>query len=468
MAGFVFFDTETTGLRPGWDQIVHFAAIRTDADLNEIDRFEARCRLQPHVVPHPIALLTNGLSIAGLCDRELQSHHQMMCDIGQRLAAWSPAIFVGYNSISFDEHMLRHALFQSLHNPYLTSRPGNGRADALGLALAAFALPPHCIAAPLASTGRPVFKLGKIAEANGLSQSRAHDALSDVSVTLEICRLIRSQADDVWQRFVRFSNKAAVDQFTEAEDGFVLTEFYGNEAYHRVVSVIGREPRNPNSRLCLDLAVDPATWGGLADEEISNRISEKGGPLRRLSVNAAPTITPLWDASDHLLGGLDPSLAEDRARVLKLDETICKRLSAIHAKAWPELPQSPHVEEQLYSGQFPGPHDEARRAAFHNAGRAECLELIDAFDDPRLKTFARRLLHIERRSWLDEADRRKFDHDLADRLVEDRGGALTLGGALELVDDLIGAGAEDPLAILPSYRAWLDKRARDVAAFKAS
>lgn len=187
-----------------------------------------------------------------------------------------------------------------------------------------------------------------------------------------------------------------------------------------------------------------------------------------MAINAAPTLTSLWDASDHLLGGLDPSVAEDRARALKLDRLLCERLSDIHAKARPEKPQSPHVEEQLYSGQFPAPADEARRAAFHSAERVECLELIDAFDDPRLKMFALRLLHMERRSWLNEADRRKCDQDLADRLVEERGGALTLAGALHLVDDLIGASAEDPLAILPAYRVWLNKRARDVVAFRAS
>lgn len=61
---FVFFDTETTGLNFGFDQIIHFAAIRTDAALNEVERFEARSRLLPHVVPHPVALRTNGLRIA--------------------------------------------------------------------------------------------------------------------------------------------------------------------------------------------------------------------------------------------------------------------------------------------------------------------------------------------------------------------------------------------------------------------
>jgi exodeoxyribonuclease-1 len=44
---FVFYDTETTGTDPAFDQILQFGAIRTDDDLNEIDWFEVRCRLQP-------------------------------------------------------------------------------------------------------------------------------------------------------------------------------------------------------------------------------------------------------------------------------------------------------------------------------------------------------------------------------------------------------------------------------------
>jgi len=42
----------------------------------------------------------------------------------------SPWIFVGYNSIRFDEEMLRHALFRTLHPAYLTRSHGNCRADA--------------------------------------------------------------------------------------------------------------------------------------------------------------------------------------------------------------------------------------------------------------------------------------------------------------------------------------------------
>ena len=64
----VFYDTETTGSRVAFDQIVHFAAIRTDGDLNETDRFEARSRLLPHLVPSPGAMRVTGLSVGGLTD----------------------------------------------------------------------------------------------------------------------------------------------------------------------------------------------------------------------------------------------------------------------------------------------------------------------------------------------------------------------------------------------------------------
>ena len=34
---FVFYDTETTGLETAFDQILQFAAIKTDDELNELD-----------------------------------------------------------------------------------------------------------------------------------------------------------------------------------------------------------------------------------------------------------------------------------------------------------------------------------------------------------------------------------------------------------------------------------------------
>ena len=44
---YVFYDTETTGTETPFDQILQFAAIRTDDALNELERFNIRCRLLP-------------------------------------------------------------------------------------------------------------------------------------------------------------------------------------------------------------------------------------------------------------------------------------------------------------------------------------------------------------------------------------------------------------------------------------
>ena len=58
---FVFYDTETTGSDTFYDQILQFAAIKTDDSLNEIDRFEIRCCIQPHILPAPGAMIITGV-----------------------------------------------------------------------------------------------------------------------------------------------------------------------------------------------------------------------------------------------------------------------------------------------------------------------------------------------------------------------------------------------------------------------
>ena len=59
---FVFYDLETTGTSPAFDQPLQFAAIRTDDDFNGIERVNLRCRLAPHILPSPHALIVTGVA----------------------------------------------------------------------------------------------------------------------------------------------------------------------------------------------------------------------------------------------------------------------------------------------------------------------------------------------------------------------------------------------------------------------
>ena len=106
---FVFYDTETTGLIRDFDQVLQFAAILTDDGLNEVERFNIRCRCRPWTVPSPVALKITGVKPAQLGDPSLPSFYEMMGAIRAKLEQWSPARFVGYNTILFDEPRLQRA-----------------------------------------------------------------------------------------------------------------------------------------------------------------------------------------------------------------------------------------------------------------------------------------------------------------------------------------------------------------------
>ena len=127
----IFFDTETTGINLEFDQIVQFAAILTTPSLEELDRFEIRCRRLPWVVPSPGAMIVTNNLPETLDAAGLPPYPEMVSRIHRKLSEWSPAIFMGYNSIRFDEPLMQRAFWQNLLPPYLTVTGGNSRSDVL-------------------------------------------------------------------------------------------------------------------------------------------------------------------------------------------------------------------------------------------------------------------------------------------------------------------------------------------------
>jgi exodeoxyribonuclease-1 len=100
------------------------------------------------------------------------------------LRSWSPAVFIGYNSLDFDEPLLRQAFFQTLKPVYLTNTNRNTRADVVRLVQAASVHAPDSIIVPASASGRPTRRLDTIAPANGFNHENAHDALADVEATI--------------------------------------------------------------------------------------------------------------------------------------------------------------------------------------------------------------------------------------------------------------------------------------------
>ncbi len=193
MHTFLWHDYETFGISARSDRPAQFAAIRTDAGLNEIgDPLMLYCQPAPDYLPDPQSCLITGIT-PQLCLERGVPEHQFASTIEQAFSQ-PGTIGVGYNTIRFDDEFTRFLLWRNLLDPYAREWQNEcGRWDVLDLVRTAFALRPEGIVWPTNEQGRVSFKLEHLSAANGLMHAAAHDALSDVRATVALARLIHQQ-----------------------------------------------------------------------------------------------------------------------------------------------------------------------------------------------------------------------------------------------------------------------------------
>jgi exodeoxyribonuclease-1 len=416
---FVFYDTETTGINTVFDQILQFGAIRTDENLEEIDRFEVRCRLQPHIVPAPMALKVTGVTPEMLMDPVLPSHYEAMRMIHAKLSDWSPSVFVGYNSISFDESLLRQAFYQTLQPIYLTNTGGNTRADMLRIAHAVAAYAPNAIAIPLGDSGKQVFKLDQLSPANGFDHENAHDAMADVEATIHLARLIQDRAPEVWGRMMQLSRKQDTAEILKEEEILCLTQYFGGRAHNRYVTECGADPTYDASRAVLDLKQDPEIYFEMTIGELVREMKRSPAVIRGIRTNAQPILMP-YKAAPEGLPEAYPAMEElvRRAHIIATNTEFRSRVGEALANRYPEKEPSPHVEQQIYDG-FASSGDQALMRRFHNVPWEDRLGVAREMADLRMRRIAQRLIYFERPDVLPEKTRAALGREIHSRLDPD-------------------------------------------------
>ncbi len=416
---FIFYDTETTGTQVRFDQILQFAAIRTGDDLNPIDTFEIRSRLQRHVLANPAAMNVTGISVSKLHDPSLPSHYEMCQQIQKRLTDWSPATFIGYNSIRFDEEILRSAFYQSLLPIYLTNTRGNSRFDILKVARTVHRYLPDAMNWPQNGNGKTSFKLDQLAPANGFNHSNAHDALADVEATIFIAKLIRQKAPEIWDLlYANRTKKAATDLLLNTPI-VTVTGFARGTARSIIATAIDINPDHDGQVLIFNLVHDPGPLAQMSDEELKELVAGKGSPVTIVRVNSGPVLLPLEIAGDQCEGcdlGRDELVR--RADILRKNSELQVRLVNAWLDCQEPYPPSEEVEEQIFDG-FYERQDEDRIAEFHKASWDRRFEIAHSFEDPRLKTLARRLIYNEAPETLPAELGSRIQKAVADRLLAD-------------------------------------------------
>jgi len=390
---YLFYDIETTGLNYAFDQVLQFAAIRTDSALKESERHNIKVRLRPDVICSPGALLTNRIPVAealnGTCEFEAtQEIHHLLNTPG--------TISLGYNTMGFDDQFLRFAFYRNLLPPYTHQyASGCGRADLYPVA-AIYQLYKNEILNWPEVEGKPTLQLAHLNAANNLAQGRAHDALADVEATVGLARILARETE-MWNYLLTYFDKktdqeriAKLPVFFKSTDGdhrlgVMVNGYFGasNNYQAPVISIGDSEPyKNQNLWLRLD---QPELQALSSDTIPDSRIIRKryGEP---------GIILPPHDRFWKHLSAERQMLAEANKNWLQANPELFHKLIHYHRNyRYPLIPDL-DADAALYQLGFPSEHEKRLQQAFHNAPLSNKAEVISQLPRQETRDLAIRIL----------------------------------------------------------------------------
>lgn len=431
---FYFYDLETTGFSARDARIMQFAGQRTDMDLNPIGNpHNILVKITSDILPDPEAILVTGITPQktlqdGMSEAEfLKIFHSEI--------AVPNTIFVGFNSVRFDDEFIRFTNYRNFYDAYEWQwQDGKSRWDIMDLARITRALRPEGIVWPFASDGKPVNRLEPLASVNKLEHEHAHDALSDVMATIGVAKLIKEKQTKLFDFMLKMRDKKEVQKLAGAGEPFVYCSGRYSSDFEKttVVSTVALHPTQSGSVFVYDLREDPTPFVAMSPSELAELMKkwkfEEGElrlPVKQLQFNKCPAIAPVQVLE----------VGDTKAR-LKIDDTLIrKNLKTLQAakdfgdkikeaaRINEKLRQATFmadiqdVDAQLYDGFF-GDSDKNKMRTVRSADENMLADLHLDFADDRLKEL---LLLYKARQFpksLSEQDQQAWDEYRTKRLFE--------------------------------------------------
>jgi len=422
---YVIWDIETDSAQLDWATMIEVGAILLDENFKEKDRFSARCRMPQDRVPSATALCINKSNVDLITKGNL-SHYQMIAQVEKKFKEWSPATFMGFSSVGFDDEILRREFFKSLRKPYLINTDGNSRHDALNIIKAAFAIDENILKTELNPKGNKSMKLESLARLNGFDSKDAHSALFDTELTVKVLGLLKEKQPDLWHEYLKTKSKVVVENLIKHEKMFTINENFFGKNYLFLVA-----PLHPNSWMhpvykwgqVVNLSANIEELQKLNYQDLKKEMKKTPRFYKTIKSNKAPIIL------DKSLGmKVDPykkigeNLLNKRAELMKTNEKFSQDICNILKEAAEEKMETSsqediEPEESIYSGGFIPSKDEALFPKFHNADWKEKLAILDRFQDDRLITFGHGLIFNEAPEILPKDIHKKIKRKIASRIL---------------------------------------------------
>ena len=431
MAGkYIFWDLETTGKgkkasptsfgqSPNWEQILQVGAIVADESLQATNKtMDEFCRLRTSIIPQPGALLTTGRGIKSALQAK-HSSYELVSLINKTFKSWkdesSNAVFIGHNTIEFDESVLEYNLFNNLFFPYIT-RPNRG--DTLNLARGMYSLNPSSMTIGSNEKGSQIFRLGVLAELNGLPVESAHDALSDVRTTISLAKFIHDADPETWKQLELTMNGEQASSYVTQHKGFCCMNYWFGKIQVQALSMVC-ESKYKGWYHTFDLKHDPEPLLEANLEDFKKLIKKKN---RYVICNKNPILfsgklainySPYDELGSNILNQRADKVFKNKAladkfKHMELDRQLEKEETASQDNIFPESQASLF----LNFGQSDIINQFHEQTTWKDKYRVALL-----LRDPRASFIAKRIIFDESPETLSEDDFRFVHRELHDRLV---------------------------------------------------
>ncbi len=420
MANLVFYDFETCSSNVSYGQIIQAAAVLVNDNFQELDRYEGRCKLSPGVVPEAMALLVNKTTPKMLKETNL-SHYQMVRQLVDKFKQWKNSIFIGYNSINFDEEFLRRTLWKNLEYPYLTNTNGSERGDLFSLARACHLYYPNSLKTPISDKNNPVFKLEKLAPMNGIKHDDAHSAMADVLATIEIAKLLNKKAPNVWKASLMTTNKDKSFNLIKEEQLFCTDFFYYGRSVPFVLTFVCQHPQW-GYPMCFDLKADPIYYFNLSLQELKKELDKKPKVIRTIKHKKHPIImNPSYGINFDNYKQIGIKKLKERAKLVRENKEFAKKIIRIlddDASERQELESQADIyaEDSIYK-KFALPEDSKIMPEFHKADWKNKFTVVQKFRDERMQYFGKKILYEESPQSLPKEVYNAIHKEIASRIL---------------------------------------------------
>jgi exodeoxyribonuclease-1 len=436
---FFWYDLETSGINPRTDRVMQFAGQRTDLELKPVgESFNLLVKLTEDTLPDPDAILLTGITPQqtlqdGLTEVEfLKLFYEQIAIPG--------TIFVGYNSVRFDDEFMRCLNYRNFYDAYQWQwQDGRGKWDLLDVVRITRALRPEGIEWPVDSEGRATNRLELLTKLNGLDHEHAHDALNDVWACIAVAKLIREKQPKLFAWLLELRDKKAVKNFLDKNRTFIYTSGKYDTMVEKT-AVVTQLNRDDKAALVYDLRHDPAEFINLKPAELAKRwqwtrdeAAPKRLPVKTLKYNRCPALSPagpLSEADVQKRLQVTPELVAKHLKTLQAAPDFVtnllkarQMLDAEREEAQKDVKKT--CDECLYDNLF-DEHDCQLLPVVRAARPDELAGLAEDFHDMRLqdmlplykaRNFAKALTDEERAAWERERTHRLLDGGTESRLA---------------------------------------------------